>query len=264
MKQLLLTLQGRVPTPGILLGIITSATIALTAFGDPTNCAPSPSGLVSWWAAEGSAGDSADSNDGSLLNGASFGTGMVGQAFSFNGSDQCVQIPYAPSLANSNYSVEAWVKPMAQVSDPINQEVIFGQCYGQCLLLARTGSTGVLVAFQFGVSHFTFFEAAGTSEIPIGQFTHLAGTWDGTTLCLYINGVLNAQSTPGASPVDSGCPFYIGGFYSPGTSDCSYVGQFFNGLIDEVSYYKRALPAGEIQAIYIAGSAGKCPPAVPR
>jgi hypothetical protein len=186
---------------------------------------------------------------------------MVGQAFSFNGSNQCVQIPYAPSLANSNYSVEAWVKPLAQVSDPINQNVIFGQGYGQCLLLARPGNTGVLIAFQFGVSHFTFYEAAGTSEIPIGQFTHLAGTWDGTTLRLYINGVLNSQNTPGAFPVDSGCPFYIGGFYSPAAGDCSYVGQFFNGLIDEVSYYQRSLSAAEIQAIYLAGGAGKCPTA---
>jgi hypothetical protein len=75
---------------------------------------------------------------------------------------------------------------------------------------------------------------------------------------LYINGVLNAQSTPGASPVDSGCPFYIGGFYSPAADTCGYVGQFFAGLIDEVSYFNRALSAAEIQAIYNAGSAGKC------
>ena len=257
--KLLMTSQSRVLTPGILLGAIISAAIALTASADLTNCTPSPSGLVSWWPGEGSAGDSVGSNQGTLLNGASFAQGMVGQAFSFNGSNQCVQIPNAPSLVNSNYSVEAWVKPLAQVSDPINQEVIFGQSYGHCLLLARTGSTGVLVAFQFGVSHFTFFEAAGTSEIPIGQFTHLAGTWDGTTLRLYINGVLNAQSTPGASPVDSGCPFSIGGFYSPAAGDCGYVGQFFNGLIDEVSYYQRSLSAAEIQAIYLASGAGKCP-----
>ena len=260
--KLLMTPQSRVLTPSILLGAIISATIVLTASADLTNCAPAPSGLVSWWRGEGSAVDSADSNDGTLLNGASFAAGMVGQAFSFNGSNQCVQIPYAPSLVNSNYSVEAWVKPLAQVSDAINQDVLFGQSYGQCQLLARTGSTGVRVAFAFGTDHFTFYEAAGTSEIPIGQFTHLAGTWDGTTLRLYINGVLNAQGTPGASPVDSGCAFQIGGFYSPAAGDCSYVGQFFNGLIDEVSYYKRALSGAEIQSIYNAGGAGKCPPGV--
>jgi hypothetical protein len=36
------------------------------------------------------------------------------------------------------------------------------------------------------------------------------------------------------------------------------VGQFFNGLIDEASYYSRALSGAEIQTIYNAGGAGKC------
>src|ERR1035441_6519253 len=91
-----------------------------------------------------------------------------------------------------------------------------------------------------------------------GQFSHLVGTWDGTTLRLYVNGVFNAQSAPGASPVDSGCPFFIGGFYAVNDGSCNYVGQFFNGLIDEVSYFNRALSGAEIQSIYNAGSAGKC------
>jgi hypothetical protein len=59
--------------------------------------------------------------------------------------------------------------------------------------------------------------------------------------------------------VDSGCSFYIGGFYSPTADSCGYVGQFFNGLIDEASYYSRALSNAEIQSIYNAGGAGKCP-----
>jgi hypothetical protein len=159
----------------------------------------------------------------------------------------------------SNYSIEAWVKPLAQVSDPIDQDLIFGQSFGHCQLVARTGSSGVRLAFSFGTSHTSFYEATGTSEIPIGRFSHLAGTWDGTTLRLYINGVLNAQSSSHAAPVDSGCPFYLGGFYSPAADSCGYVNQFFNGLIDEASYYNRALSGAEIQSIYNAGGAGKCP-----
>ena len=129
--KLRITSQRQVLTPGILLGAMISAAIALPASADLTNCTPSPPGLVSWWLGEGSASDSAGSNHGTLLNGAPCAPGMVGQAFSFNGSNQCVQIPYTPSVANCNYSVEAWVKPLAQVSDPINQNVIFGQGYGQ-------------------------------------------------------------------------------------------------------------------------------------
>src|ERR1035441_10671667 len=81
----------------------------------------------------------------------------------------------------------------------------------------------------------------------------ILGTWDGTTLRLYINGVLNAQKVPGAKPVDLGYGFYIGGYYT---------GQCFNGLIDEASYFNRALSGAEIQSIYNAGGAGKCPSGV--
>src|ERR1035437_9564503 len=98
----------------------------------------------------------------------------------------------------------------------------------------------------------------GGTQRPMGQFSQLVGTWDGTVLGLYVNGVLNAQSTPGASPVDPGCPFFIGGFYSPAAGSCSYVGQFFNGLIDEVSWFNRALSAAEIQDLYNDNTAGKC------
>ena len=222
------------------------------------DCVAPPAGLVAWWPGEGNADDMAGTNNGTPLNGASFAPGEVGSAFSFNGSNQCVQIPYSQTLVDANYSVEVWVNPLAQVSGPLNQDVIFGQSFGQCLLLARTGSSGVAIAFGFGTSQVTFKLVVSASELPIGQFSHLVGTWDGTTLRLYVNGVLDAQSTPGASPVDSGCSFFIGGLYTANEGSCNYEGQFFNGLIDEVSFFNRALSGAEIQSIYNAGSAGKC------
>jgi hypothetical protein len=238
-----------------LYGVAVSSNAVLTVI--PT-CMKPPPGLIGWWKGEGNGLDSAGPNDGVLLNGAAFASGMVGQAFSLNGNSQCVQIPYSPSLVTSNYSVEAWIKPLAQVSDPISQDLIFGQSYGHCQLVARTGGAGVGIAFQFATSSTTFYKVLSTTEMPIGQFSHLVGTWDGTVLGLYVNGVLNAQSTPGASPVDPGCPFFIGGFYSPAAGSCSYVGQFFNGLIDEVSWFNRALSATEIQDLYNDNTAGKC------
>jgi Concanavalin A-like lectin/glucanases superfamily len=233
----------------------------LYAYESVPSCVSSPAGLAGWWPGQGNANDMAGNNNGTLLNGATFAAGEVGSAFSFNGSNQCVQVPYSQTLVGPIYSVEAWVEPLAQVSGGINQAVIFGQSFGSSLLIARPGNSGVVILFGFGTSHVTFNWVVNTNEIPIGQFTHLIGTWDGTTLRLYVNGALNAQNTPGTSPVDPGCPFYIGGFYT--TIDegiCNYEGQFFNGLIDEVSYYNRVLAGAGIQALYEAGSAGKCPP----
>src|SRR6266699_3541662 len=81
----------------------------LTAAGQ-TNCLPPPSGLVSWWQGETNALDEVGANDGTLQNGASFGPGMVGQAFTFNGASQFVYVPDAPSLNPQDaMTLEGWV-----------------------------------------------------------------------------------------------------------------------------------------------------------
>src|ERR1019366_6558371 len=221
-------------------------------------CTPVPAGLVSWWTAEGTAADAVGVNNGVLFPGAGFAAGEVGQAFSFNGTTQCVTVPYSPSLAATNYSVEVWVKPLTQVIDPLNQDQIIGQAYGW-QLVGRPGTSGIKVAFQFAASSGTYYSVVSTTELAIGQFSHVVGTWDGTTLILYINGVLNVQKVPGAKPVDSGYDIYIGGSFKLGV----FAGQYFNGLIDEASYYSRALSAAEIQTLYTAGSASKCQTPVP-
>src|SRR5258708_26090521 len=50
----------------------------------PTNCAPAPSGLISWWPGEGNANDVADANSGTLHGGVTFSNGVVGQACNVN------------------------------------------------------------------------------------------------------------------------------------------------------------------------------------
>jgi len=240
------------------LGTITSTDAVLTV--NPAICCQAPTGLVSWWQAEGDALDSAGTNHGVLLNGAWFAAGRAGGGLSMNGTNQCVEIPWSPSLVPSNYTIEAWVEPMGDVD---SQVLLFGQPYGHCQLVGRSGSAWGRLALYFGISHYTFYGVDSQSEIPLGEWSHLAGTWDGTMLRLYINGVLNATNAPGHSPVDSGCPFYIGGFHAT-NGNCAYVGQFFNGILDEVSYYSRALSADEIASIYNASLAGKCrvPPTI--
>src|SRR5438874_8741996 len=73
--------------------------------------APVPPGLVSWYRAEGDALDAADGNSGTL-NGVTFAPGEVGQAFSFDGMDDEVQIPEAANLDLTNhFTIDFWMKP---------------------------------------------------------------------------------------------------------------------------------------------------------
>src|SRR5262249_34246905 len=67
---------------------------------------------VSWWKADGSAADASDGNTGTLQGGMGFTTGIVGQAFNFDGVDDAVRVPSASNLNfTSNLTIEAWINP---------------------------------------------------------------------------------------------------------------------------------------------------------
>ncbi len=93
----------------------------------------------------------------------------------------------------------------------------------------------------------------------------MAGTYDGTNVQLYIDGAAVGAPVPYSGAISAMSPH---GFLAFGSEDGraafpNCIGtRYFNGLLDEISLYHRALSAAEIQAIYYAGSLGKCSPAV--
>jgi hypothetical protein len=226
------------------------------------DCVPPPAGIVSWWPGEGNANDIVDGNSGVLANGVTFAPGMVGQAFSFNGTSSYIQIGDSPKLHFTNaLTIEAWIyltrqggyynivskwdwsganaqKGYATAVVPGGQ-ISLGVCNdGDCAQGPRGSSAYVWSA----------------NSIPVNQWTHFAGTYDGSNLWIYVNGVCENQTA------------YNSGIF-PGTNDlligaaAASGGQVvspFAGLIDEPAVYNRALSAAEIRAIYNAGSAGKC------
>jgi Concanavalin A-like lectin/glucanases superfamily/Immunoglobulin domain len=230
----------------------------------PPLCVPPPLNLVSWWRAEGNANDSVGTNHGTLVAGITFTGGKVGQAFHLDGTDQYVQIADSPSLKPANVSVEAWVKLDTLVTPGANipgqQIIVFkkntrsGNFEGYTLLKDRVSGQD---CFSFAIASAGGLQVhALSSTIPqVGTWYHLVGTYDGATVRLYVNGVMEGNAYAGF-PLDYGTrPVFFG-----------RTGEFwvanFGGSMDEVSIYNRALTADEIQALDTAGSAGKCPPLV--
>ena len=209
--------------------------------------AASPSGLVSWWQAEGNANDSADANNGTMVNGAAFGTGHPGQAFSVdNTANQYVSVPDATNLDNmTSITVAAWV---IRTSTTMPQHIL-GKRSESC------GENDDLTYQMFIQSdplststHPVSFggqpgSGAGGGDVPLNTWTHVAGTYDlaTTTWRMYVNGVEVGShvTTMGVGNITT-APFKIG---TSGT--CAG----FGGLVDEVEIYNRALSAAEIQAI---------------
>ena len=68
-----------------------------------------PSGLVSWWPGDGSTGDIIGTADGTLVNGVTYTTGLVGQRFSFDGVDDYVTMPDAVNLnITGDVTIDLW------------------------------------------------------------------------------------------------------------------------------------------------------------
>lgn len=225
--------------------------LALPCFGQTTNCVPAPSGLVGLWRGEAAASDSVGTNNGTLLNGAGFAPGVVGQAFAITSLNQAVQVPDAPALHPTNgLTLEAWVFVS---SLPTDEAVVAGKNQVNVLVpyeinlkpLGTRCSFRAIVWPQSGGASFD-----GTVSVQTNTWYHVALTYDNATLRLYVNGAPDGSLTVPGPIVTSSGPFWIGGVGVPPWT--------LLGRVDEVSLYNRPLAASEIQAIYAAGSAGKC------
>jgi hypothetical protein len=197
--------------------------------------------------------DGSGNNNNGTIAGATRVTGQTGfgGALQFNGSSSIVNIAHSASLALTNgMTLEAWVNPSANAGTSVNdgwRTVIMkersttGLAYG---LYGNDGDSNPSRPAGYIRNNGTDVEAANGPAVPIGVWTHLAVTYDGTTLRLYVNGVLRNSVAASGGIAASTAPLRIGGntvFSVPGT-------EYFAGLIDEVRIYNRALSAAEITA----------------
>jgi hypothetical protein len=222
----------------------------------PPGCLEPLDGLVSWWPGEGSAEDAQGSNDGTLQNGAGFAAGVVGQGLSFDGVDDFVTVADDPSLEPAKFTISAWVSSPGVT----NAFAAF--------IAARSGPAGSL-GYELAVNPPALGETvrfvlnggaqgadlSGTTDVADGQFHHVAATFDGAGMRIYVDGVLESSNSFGFGIDHADGPLVIG--RREGLPNG--VPEVWNGVIDELQLYTgRALCAAEIAAIAQAGAAGFC------
>ncbi len=219
-----------------------------------------PSGQVGWWSGDGNANDIAGSNNGILQDNAGFAVGKVGQAFSFDGTDDRIEIPNNAALSPATISLEAWVKPTTINigSRVISKDISSVSCASPFIVysLETRGEFGGRATFFYTTTDNVLHVLQGTTSIPLNVFSHISGTYDGTTAKIYVNGVLENSQAVSGTMLSSTTPTIIGN----ADSACRVVGgnsAGFNGIIDESSIYNRALSDAEIVSIFNAGIAGK-------
>src|SRR5439155_2040430 len=183
---------------------------------------------------------SGNNNTGTLGNGVTRSTqGKFGSTLVFNGAS-FVTIPATASLNfTTGMTLEAWVYPTAT---PTNWSTVLLKEQPNALvygLYAGSPTNRPNIYYNISTSSSGEQGFAGPSALPLTTWAHLAGTYDGATLRLYVNGGVVASQTFTGSLVTSTGAVRIGGN--------SLWGEYFQGRIDEVRLYNRALSQAEIQ-----------------
>jgi hypothetical protein len=217
-----------------------------------TQCVQPPAGLVSWWPGDGNTTDIADGNNGSLQGTATFGAGVVGQAFNFDGAEGAVVIGNPANLMLQTFSIEAWIQraSLTQASAGPGGGCIF--CYGAGNFGFLLEDDGRVFLGRIGV------DSVFSSSLRVNNtdFHHVAMTKSGVTVKFYVDGI--EEQAPDYDPV----LVFTNNAAIAARGDISFpTGLQFNvflGAIDELAIYNRVLTAAEVQAIFNAGSAGKC------
>ncbi len=219
-------------------------------------------GLVGWWTFDGPdiltnvADKSGSGNNGSLIHGGSGTTtapGKVGQALSFDGTDDYVDTSFALS-ANQSFSYSAWFYTRAL--DPVNDRMQImgdddvngaGTNHGAAIFAMDSGN------IQFSISDGSLNRQNVTLSVPIvfNRWYHVVLVYDyaNNILRSYIDGV--ARDTVGST----GFTPDAAGDWEIGRSQNNYY--YVNGAVDDVRVYSRALSAAEVLRLYQIGATSK-------
>jgi len=228
--------------------LVVSALITFVATNTRADtCVAPPPGLVGWWPGDGNANDIVGGNNGTLQGAVTFAPGMVGQAFSFDGSSYVDASDSNLPVDDSSATISAWIKT-TQTGEPFF--VSWGSrdtCYAGHEIALGNYSNHLILESCGGA-------AADSTIVNNGAWHHVVGVWYGSNIVtLYVDGVSNMIAHPDPLP-----PINI---LSSGHLNIGQLVQYganFIGLVDEVQIYNRPLSASEIQALFNAGSAGVC------
>ena len=199
-----------------------------------------PNGLTAY--------DSIGDNDGSIY-GATSTTGMVGNSLDFDGNDY-VGLPIGNDYEFTNgLTIQAWIKSSNSAAGPV--VVARGPGDGASsnyhALVVGSGIWFILMGDSFETVSVGTFDM-----VSDGKWHHVVGTYSNTEIALYVDNV--KYSKPHSGIVSTKANFEIGRdnlegrLYEPG--------RWFNGTIDEVAIYNRALSADDISELYALNLSG--------
>ena len=225
----------------------TNDTFLLTVTNAPPP-PPPPIGtnqLISRWQFDEASGTTAldfnNLNPGTLVNGPLRVAGNIGSsALQLDGVNDHVNVPDSNSLDLSNrFTFAFWFKPSQLLNGSSGRKDLFQKFLSYWLILNYPANDGKL---SFVLNSGSPTVKSTTSSWNANQWYHVAATYDGVTMKLYINGVLEGTTPTALLPVNTTNPLQIGGN--------SAQGFWFPGAMDDVRLYGSPLSAALVADLY--------------
>ena len=201
---------------------------------------PATDGLVGYWPFDEGKGKVATDVSGNKLDGKLAGNpkwvdGKFGKALEFDGKTEHVVVADNDKLDfTKKLTFMAWFNPSAVLT--------------KRRMMVKNNS--IFVIFDFGgdgiellVKPDNTFAESNTTDWKVGQWYHFAGTFDGKTMKVYINGKLDGEAKNSVPIAPSDLELWIGG------DDFGRPTDFFPGIIDEVRIYDKTLSATDVQKV---------------
>jgi hypothetical protein len=212
------------------------------------------SNVVGFWQFEDSGSTVLDSsgnqNHGTLQDGARVGIGHTGSGLLVSESGHSAIIPHAQSLMPAQQiTVAAWIAPITKGTQVVVSKAKIDAVDGYELTLSNAGK--VFIRFNQDSAGDSFRVDSATSYSTNGSWLHVAATYDGAIIRLYVNGQLESSKAASLNINPNVLAVGIGAEASGARG--------MKGRIDDVLIAGRALNAGEIAALF----GGASPFAVP-
>ena len=205
-------------------------------------------GAVNWWKGENNANDAVGGINGTFNGGPGYTTGKAGNAFSFSGAGQSVDLGSSVgNFGKADFSISVWVRPYPTgdnkpvfVKRSANSQGIFG------LTLAPNGTIGVEMRDD-GANPCCGYTFTGTKNLADGQLHHVVLVRQGSSIQVYADGAPAAGTPAGNQALNLSSANYAAPKFILGTNPYN---QYFKGEIDELQIYNRALSAAEVSALF--------------
>lgn len=203
--------------------------------------------LVTYWKLDESSGNAADSvgSNTATNSNVTYGTGKINNAAVFNGSNAAFTFTTVPVTGSSSFSVSLWLKGGSLVSGMT--ALHFGtDASNQAFTVYLDASSKIAANFTGGGGQVT-----ATTSLSTSVFQMYTVTYDGNNVRLYVNGTLENTSSSYTSANIGTTNKFIG----------KYAGSvnWWNGSIDEIGMWSRALSGSEITQLYNSGNGNQYP-----